>query len=427
VSDSYWLTLVVLVCLTVLVSATRASMENVHQQNLIALREERQKLVERTFKLLEAPHFSLALRLGEMVLDFMLAGMLWLAIVNIWSGLTSWVIVLVGMVLAALFVFGINSVVIGVVLRSPEKWALRLNGMGGLLYALATPFIGLVKKIKPPSSEDQSPLGAVTDDELKTWVEGGQTKGSLEVVERKMIYSIFHLSDTLCREIMVPRIDVLALESQTDLPDAIREITSRGHSRVPVYEENIDNIIGILYAKDLLKVKLDDGEPGNIRYLLRPAYFVPEAKKVDELLREMQEKRVHLAIVVDEYGGMAGLVTLEDIVEEIVGEIRDEYDASEEKPYELVGEDEYLFSGRVDVEDVNDLLGTHLTREVADTLGGFIYGEIGRVPVEGEQVNVEGWMLSIEQVLGRRIRRVRAKRLPEQQTKEENHNNESGS
>jgi putative hemolysin len=427
VSDSYWLTLIILVCLAVLVNATRASMENVHQQKLIALREERQKLVERTFKLLEAPHFSLALRLGEIVLDFMLAGMVWLAMINVFGTLTSWGFILAGMLLAALVIFGINSVMAGMVLRSPEKWALRLNGMGSLLYGLATPFIGLVTKIKPFSAEDESPLGAVTDDELKTWVEGGQTKGSLEVVERKMIYSIFHLSDTLCREIMVPRIDVMALESQTDLPDAIREITSRGHSRVPVYEENIDNIIGILYAKDLLKVKLENDEPGNIHSLLRPTYFVPEAKKVDELLREMQEKRVHLAVVVDEYGGMAGLVTLEDIVEEIVGEIRDEYDASEEKPYELVGDDEYIFSGRVDVDDVNDLLGTHLTREVADTLGGFIYGEIGRVPVEGEQVNVEDWVLSIEQVLGRRIRRVRAKRLPQQRTGEENQSDESGS
>ena len=166
----------------------------------------------------------------------------------------------------------------------------------------------------------------------------------------------------------------------------------------------------MLYAKDILKARLDGDQPGGIAALLRPAYFVPEAKKVDELLRDMQEKRVHLAVVVDEYGGVAGLVTLEDVVEEIVGEIRDEYDASEEKQYEQVGDSEYIFSGRVDVEDVNEILNTHLTREVADTLGGFIYGEIGRVPVEGEKVEVEGWTLAVEQVLGRRIRRVRVSR-----------------
>jgi CBS domain containing-hemolysin-like protein len=137
---------------------------------------------------------------------------------------------------------------------------------------------------------------------------------------------------------------------------------------------------------------------------------VPEAKKVDELLREMQARSVHMAIVVDEYGGMAGLVTLEDIVEEIVGEIRDEYDQSEELLYQQVSPDEYLFNGRIDVEDVNDVLGTQLSRDLADTLGGYIYGSIGRVPAGGEVVQVDGWTLKIEQVSGRRIRKVRAVR-----------------
>ncbi len=425
-SDTYWLILALFLFLSLLLSAARAALTNTRQQYLIEQRETHQKLVERTFKLLEAPYFLIALRLGEIVTDFVLAGMICVALVDVWQAFLVWWQVLLCTLLAALMVFALSTLVEGVVLQTPEKWALRLSQMGILLYAVAQPFVWLIGKINPTSPEMLSPLGAVTDDELKSWVEGGQAKGSLEVVERKMIYSIFHLSDTLCREIMVPRIEVLALEASTDLHEAVQQITSRGHSRVPVYEEDIDNIIGILYAKDLLKIKLDCGEPGDIHLLLRPAYFVPEAKKVDELLREMQEKRVHLAIVIDEYGGMAGLVTLEDIVEEIVGEIRDEYDASEEKPYEEITENEYIFSGRIDVEDVNEMLGTHLTREVADTLGGFIYGEIGRVPVEGEEVRLEDWKLIVEQVLGRRIRRVRVKREPLSLEGEEKNSDESG-
>ena len=152
----------------------------------------------------------------------------------------------------------------------------------------------------------------------------------MEPDERKMIYSIFQFGDTLCREIMVPRIEVLALDVNTPLNTAINQLVESGHSRAPVYEDVIDNVVGLLYAKDLLKMHTGPTDKQTIRKFLRPAYFVPESKKVDELLAEMQAKGIHLAVVVDEYGGMAGLVTLEDIVEEIVGEIRDEYDQSEE-------------------------------------------------------------------------------------------------
>jgi CBS domain containing-hemolysin-like protein len=177
---------------------------------------------------------------------------------------------------------------------------------------------------------------------------------------------------------------------------------------VPVYEETVDNIIGLLYAKDLLRVRLDEQSLSSLRSLLRPAYFIPEAKKVDELLREMQSRSYHMALVVDEYGGIAGLVTMEDIVEEIVGEIRDEYDQSEERIFEKVSDNEYIFHGRIDLDAFNNVMNTHIPKDVADTLGGFIYSQIGRVPVGGEQIEVENLLLTVELVSGRRIRRVRA-------------------
>jgi putative hemolysin len=227
-----------------------------------------------------------------------------------------------------------------------------------------------------------------------------------------MIYSIFRLGDTLAREIMIPRIDVLALDAQTPLVEAVDTLLRTGYSRVPVYEETVDNVLGVLYTKDLLRVWREGNEISSLRSLLRPAYFVPEAKKVDELLAEMQLRRVHLAVVVDEYGGVAGVVTLEDIVEEIVGEIQDEYDQAEELPYQQLADGQYIFQGRVDLDDFNEVMSSYLPREEADTIGGFIYNRVGRVPAAGESLHIDNLLLVVEQVTGRRIRKVRAGWLP---------------
>jgi CBS domain containing-hemolysin-like protein len=178
-----------------------------------------------------------------------------------------------------------------------------------------------------------------------------------------------------------------------------------------VFENNIDNIIGLLYAKDLLHVMQNGAEQASIRELLRPAYFVPDTKKADALLTEMQAQRIHLAIVVDEYGGVVGLVTLEDIIEEIIGEIQDEYDLSEEEPVQQDGDD-YLFLGRIDLDDFNEVMGSNVPKVESDTLAGFLYDNFGRVPQDGESIQTDGLLLTIEQVIGRRIRRVRAQRLP---------------
>ena len=178
-----------------------------------------------------------------------------------------------------------------------------------------------------------------------TMVDAGQEDGIFEVGEREMIYSIFGLHDTLAREIMVPRIDMLALDVNTPLDVAVDALLKTGYSRVPVYDDTVDKTLGLLYAKDLLRV-WRQGEQGlDLGGLLRPVHFIPEAKRVDELMAEMQAQRIHMSIVIDEYGGVAGLVTLEDIVEEILGEIQDEYDQAEEAPYQEIDEHEFVFLG----------------------------------------------------------------------------------
>jgi CBS domain containing-hemolysin-like protein len=237
---------------------------------------------------------------------------------------------------------------------------------------------------------------------------GGEDEEPILDSEKQMIASILEMDETVAREVMVPRMDIVALNVETSLRDALAVIIEAGHSRVPVYEENTDRIVGLLYAKDLLKCFQEDRSDIPIRSLLRPAYFVPASKKVNTLLREMQRDRIHIAVVVDEYGGTAGLVTIEDILEEIVGEIQDEYDQEAEIYVQALGPDTYLLNARFDIYSLAKLLDAELPEEDADTLGGMIYSVLGHVPEQGESVAVGGWRFTVLELEGRRIEQVRA-------------------
>lgn len=394
----------------------RASFIYVRLPQLGSLRNQYPQEVDRTLKLIERTHLTATLRLG-VVLSHILLGICAALLVHqlLAEPKPIWLLLLIMAGLAILLLF-LEFVIEGLVLRNVESWAMRLTGMAKVVDFIFKPIsMLLMLGLGKTDALDRS-LGSVTDDELLNWVETGQTQGKLEQEERKMIYSIFQLGDTLAREIMVPRIDVVALDMNSSIHEVVEAVSKSGHSRLPVYNEVIDNITGILYAKDLLNVMeyTKASQPFTIAALVRPATFIPEAKKVDELLSEMQAQRVHMAIVIDEYGGMAGLVTLEDIVEEIVGEIRDEFDQSEENQCLMINDDEYLFQARIDLDDFNEVTGTRLTKDVADTLGGWLYGEIGRVPAGGEKIMVDGWQLTVENISGRRIRQVRAVKLDKQ-------------
>jgi len=414
-----WIVLLVTLAIDVFIIVLRASLVNVRLPQLVNLGGQDPTFnITPVLYMVEKIGFRLGLRLVINLAHFLMAGVaVFLLAAYLPQTLAAWpVLGILGVVV--LLVVVLEVALEGWVRPNAEAWLLRLAPMGRVVEFFLRPFSALLMIVLGQTPTPERHPGAMTEDELKTWVEVGQPAGSLEKGERQMIYSIFHFGDTLCREIMVPRIDILALEVNTTVPEAVHSLTLSGHSRVPVYEETIDNVIGLLYAKDLLRASLDQVEPENIRPFLRPAYFVPEAKKVDELLREMQAHSIHLAIIVDEYGGLGGLVTLEDIVEEIVGEIRDEYDQGEELLYQQISKEEYLFHGRIDLDDFNDVLGTHLVTDMADTLGGYLYGIIGRVPIGGEQLQVETWELRIEQVSGRRIRKIRALYKPTTPAKE---------
>ena len=255
----------------------------------------------------------------------------------------------------------------------------------------------------------------VTEEELRLLVTVGEEEGILEEAETDMIHSIFEFADTPVREVMIPRIDMVTLESDATVDGAVDLALQGGFSRIPVYEETIDNIIGVLYTKDMLKQLRDDHNSLPIRELVRPAYFVPETKKLDDLLREIRQKRTHMAIVVDEYGSVAGLVTIEDLVEEIVGDIQDEYDR-EEKLYEQVTQFEYVFDAKINLDEFNELMDTDLENEDYETLGGFLLGQLDKIPVPGDTITFKNLTFTVLTTRGLRITKVRVERTGTQET-----------
>ena len=290
-------------------------------------------------------------------------------------------------------------------------WPIQL--LAWLLYPLARALLGLgALLVRALGGKEARRLPYAREDEIRTLVDAGEESGAIEEEEKEMISGILELGETLVREIMVPRTDIVALESETPLLQAVEPILQSGHSRLPVYEESIDNIVGVLYAKDLLRYLRDGEHDRPIRGLLRPAYFVPEIKIVDDLLRELQLQRTHLAIIVDEYGGTAGLVTIEDLLEEIVGEIQDEYD-TEEPLFQDLGGGLYLCDARLSVHDAEEELGLQLPEGGYDTLGGFIYERLGAIPQEGDQVTVGEATFTVIEVEGVRPIKVRIQRLLE--------------
>lgn len=316
-----------------------------------------------------------------------------------------------------LFVFG-RLVPEALALRYTEPLALALvRPMQWMSIALA-PLVRFAIVLSnwlaiPMGGQKRGSAALVTEEELKTMVDAGEEEGLIEEEEKEMILSVLDFGDTIAREVMVPRIDIVALEVNTPFSEALNVVISAGHSRIPVYRGTIDDIIGVLYAKDMLAALRDQKAP-SLEQMLRPVYFTPESKRVIELLQELQKQRIHMCIVVDEYGGTAGLITIEDILEEIVGDIQDEYDAEEPEVMPLTGEEGYILNPSMHIEDAAELLKVSFPRGESDSLGGFIYDQLGKVPVVGEKVSHNGWVFEVLAVNDRRILKVKATHGPKQ-------------
>jgi putative hemolysin len=298
-------------------------------------------------------------------------------------------------------------------LANTERVAIALSLPIDFLSRALGPLIklltGITAAITRLFGADVSNEAQITAEELRLIVERGGEQGVLEAEEEQMINSIIELGERRLHEVMIPRIAIVALPAAATLEEAIDKVVDEGHSRIPVYEESIDEVVGILYAKDLLPfLKSSSGPRPAVRSLLRPPVFVPESMTIDDLLHEFQRRKVHIAIVLDEYGGTAGLVTIEDLLEEIVGEIQDEYDTEEPMVVRL-SEDEARVDGRADVDDLAELFDLNLGLEDADeydTVGGLIYHRIGGVPSPGDRIDVDGLTLTVESTDGRRVGKV---------------------
>jgi CBS domain containing-hemolysin-like protein len=307
-------------------------------------------------------------------------------------------------------------------LRHLEETALKL---GPLLRVsvrvfdpLARVFVDLGRLLVRTRQDVSGPFPA--DDEVSELLSDEDEDEELEDEERAMIHSVLELGDTVVREIMVPRPDMVTVEEGAALRDVVNVIIEHGHSRIPVYRDSKDDIVGVLYAKDVMRRMAL--RPGNAQWvdLVRDASFVPETKRVDDLLRYLQEQAVHQAIVVDEYGATVGLVTIEDVLEEIVGEIVDEHDR-EDPLVEVLEDDRYRIDARLPVDELNELLSTDLPDDEWDTVGGLVFGALGRVPDEGESVDIDGLHLVAERVQGRRVSKVLVGRRP---THDDDHDDE---
>ncbi|MCD6396810.1 MAG: HlyC/CorC family transporter, partial [Spirochaetaceae bacterium] len=302
-------------------------------------------------------------------------------------------------------------------LHFAENVSLPVTG----LVKLGTPVTWLIEKIanvflKMLNIKKEMPF--MNEEELKALIDVGTEKGTLDHTEREMIHSIFEFRETTAKEVMIPRPDMICIDINTPYKKVISLIKKYGHSRIPVFQENIDNIKGLLYVKDLLPFIMDSKSVPKIESLLHKAYFIPESKRIDELLKEFQKERMHMAVVVDEYGGTAGLVTMEDIIEEIVGEIRDEYDM--EKPLiQKKDKRTWIVEGKIDIEDMNEKTGLNIPDDEGyESLGGFIFDQLGHIPVENEKVEWDNVEFIVEKIEKQRIKRVKVI-LPEEESGKE--------
>jgi putative hemolysin len=287
---------------------------------------------------------------------------------------------------------------------APPIWALRK-----ILGPVAGGLLKMANVLMPGRGIPEGPY--VTEQEIRAYAEVAQEEQQIEEGEVELIHSIFEFGDTIVREVMVPRPDVIGIEADKSLRDVQAMVLTHGFSRLPVFREDLDEVVGIVYAKDVLKALHQGKHDMPLAEIVREAHFIPESKKVAELLREMQKEKFHIALVTDEYGSTVGLVTLEDLLEELVGEIADEYDREEPEMVQ-VEDGGYRVSGKVSIDDVNELLDARLPDEEWDTVAGLLLDLFGRIPAEGDETTYEGLRFVAEEVQGRRIAKVLIQKQP---------------
>jgi CBS domain containing-hemolysin-like protein len=373
---------------------------------------QRDPATARTARLRERPErLQGALELGHLLGVTWVVALAWILVrpfLGEFPAALSWTLVMVAIAFVVVVVAELAPKAVG--MQRGGVWAARVSLPVLAWRTLLTPVIAVAaaigrvaERLLPPTA---SP--SLDSEDIRTMVAETTERSELESGEREMITSIFAFGETTVREVMTPRTDLVAVEKSIPLNAMIATVRESERSRVPIYNESLDDIVGVVYAKDLLAIAHGLAEPPvRIDEILWSATFVPEAKKIDDLLRQFQGEHIHMAVVVDEYGGTAGIVTLEDILEELVGEIQDEYDV--EEPLVVPLEDGVLrLDGRLDADDFNDFTGSEIDAEDVETMGGIVARELARVARDGDTVEIGDWVFEVEAVEGKRITRLLA-------------------
>lgn len=312
---------------------------------------------------------------------------------------------------------GLLTLVIGeitpksIAIRHSEKFALLSAWPIRWLQVIASPLVSLVTFLSSllvhlfGGTVSFHPT-AYSEEELKIMVDESEEHGVIETEEKEMIHNVFEFADTIVHKVMTPRLDITSVEADAGVDKLIEVVTKSGHSRLPVYDDNLDNIVGVVHVKDVLRGITGEAPAASIRDVMREPFFIPDNKRVGDLLRDFKRGKVQIAIVQDEYGTVTGVVTIEDLLEEIVGEIQDEYDEEEELLVRQVDEHTCIMDGRLSLEDFNDRMGTELPIEEVTTLGGFVFGLLGHQPEQGEIAKWDGLTFQVEATDGKRIQRV---------------------
>lgn len=433
------LLIAVLVLLNAFFAATEMALVSVRKTRIKQLVEEGNARARVVLALLEHPTSFLAtIQLGVTGVGFLASAF---AAVNIAEPVSKWLTLLhipestakPVAVVGVTIILSLFTLVFGEIapkslaIQHAERLALNVAGTVRLLAITVSPAVKLVSflsdlAVRPFGVHARFANPILTQEELKMLVEAGEEEGVIEEEEKEMIHSIFDFTDTVARQVMVPRTDMDAAPVTDSLEELLDVITATGHSRIPIYEENVDNIIGVVHAKDLLPVLRQDKQIFDMRAVMREAYFIPETKDVDELLADFKLGKVQMAIVRDEYGGTAGLVTVEDLLEEIVGEIRDEYDI-EEPLIEVIDTDHAVVSARMSIDDLNEQMEIDIPEsEEFETIGGFVFDLFGRQPVEGEMISWSNLDFVVSSLEGGRINRIEVTRTDRPKEDEETAN-----
>ena len=417
--------LVILILLNAYFAATEIAFISLNDAKIEKMSKEGNKKAKQITKMLKNPSKFLAtIQIGITLAGFLssafasdtfadiLAPFLTQALpifsVEVWRGIS---IVIITIILSFFtLVFG-ELVPKRLAMKYDEKIAFATIGVIKAISIITAPFVKLltastnfVSKIFGVTENEEA---TITEEEIKMMIDEGEEKGTIKEEEKEMINNVFEFNDTTASEIMTPRIDIFALKISQDLYEVLDELDDYKYSRIPVYEDTIDNIKGIILIKDILK-DLRDKKKINIKKLIKEVHFVPESVPIDKLFRQLQRNKMQMAIVIDEYGGTAGLVTMEDILEELVGNIFDEHD-EEELEYELIDENTYMVNGNISIGDLEKIIGIEISDGDYETLSGYLLGKLEELPPEGEETIIEDGKLTykIEEYEDKRIKRVK--------------------